>query len=414
VSKHPYLRLQQVTVFVRDYEQSLRFYVEQLGFTVAFDARFQTGDRWVAVAPPDGSALLTLVVPKPNSFESQLIGRPTQVAFVSEDVAEQFNQWRQRGVRFLHTPRLRRIKYDRHAIPSHAGDPEPQDPVWGGVFTLFKDVDGNTFALVGFDESSREIETQRRITAEKLEAERRAAHELEIAQHVQARLFPQSPPPCTTLDYAGVCVQARQVGGDYYDFLTLSETRLGLVIGDISGKGIAAALLMANLQAILRSQCAMAIDQPQRLLRAANQVFCDSTPDGAYATLFFAEYEESTRNLRYINCGHLPALLLRSDGTLDRLESTCTVLGLFKDLDFAVNERQLAPGDTLVLYTDGITEAMNAAGEEFGEEALVEEMRVRREECPKTFVNSVVEAVNRYSRHEQHDDVTMIAAKCRR
>jgi serine phosphatase RsbU (regulator of sigma subunit) len=309
---------------------------------------------------------------------------------------------------------LRRIKYDRHAAGREASEAqESGDPVWGGIFVRFKDVDGNSFSLVGFDEVSREIESQRRLAAEKLEAERRGAHELEIAQQVQARLFPQSPPKCATLDYAGVCVQARQVGGDYYDFLTLGEKRLGLVIGDISGKGIAAALLMANLQAILRSQCAIAFDQPQRLLRAVNQLFCESTTDGAYATLFFAEYEETSRRLRYINCGHLPALLLRKDGTLDHLDSTSTVLGLYKDWDCPLGERQLVPGDTLVLYTDGITEAMNANDEEFGEDALVDKMRSRLAESPEALVSDIVDSVRRYSTREQHDDITLIAAKCR-
>jgi serine phosphatase RsbU (regulator of sigma subunit) len=117
--------------------------------------------------------------------------------------------------------------------------------------------------------------------------------------------------------------------------------------------------------------------------------------------------------MRYINCGHLPALLLRSDGSLDHLDSTCTVLGLYKDWDCPMNERQLSPGDTLVLYTDGVTEAMNATGEEFGEESLVNEIRTRCGECPESVVNAVVEAVRRYSVHEQHDDITIIAAKCR-
>ena len=412
----PYLRLQQVTVYVRDYEQSLNFYVTQLGFNVAFDARLQQGDRWVAVAPPDGSALLILTVPKPGSWEAQFIGRPTHVAFITEDVTAQFQEWIRRGVHFLNTPRLRRIKYDRHSVGAASGqdsaEEHSRDPVWGGIFARFKDVDGNTFSLVGFDELSREIEAQRREAAEKRDTEQRAAHELEIAQQVQARLFPQSPPPCAGLEYAGVCVQARQVGGDYYDFLNLGERRLGLVIGDISGKGIAAALLMANLQAILRSQCAIAVDQPQRLLRAVNHLFCDSTVDSAYATLFFSEYDEATRRLRYINCGHLPALLLHRDGSLDHLHSTCTVLGLYKDWDCPIAERLLAPGDTLVLYTDGVTEAMNAAGEEFGEQALVDEMLLHLAECPETLVRSVVGAVRRYSTGEQHDDITMIAAKC--
>src|SRR5213079_2177109 len=110
--------------------------------------------------------------------------------------------------------------------------------------------------------------------------------------------------------------QARQVGGDYYDFLDLGSERLGFVIGDISGKGIAAALLMANLQANLRSQCAVAVDQPQRLLESVNQLFYGNTADSSYATLFFAEYDDNARRLRYANCGHLPALLLRSDDTV--------------------------------------------------------------------------------------------------
>src|SRR5207237_3455667 len=138
----------------------------------------------------------------------------------------------------------------------------PQPQLWGGIFATFCDVDGNSFDLLGSDEMSREIEAQRRAKAERLEAERRAAQELEIAKQVQARLFPQTFPGLRTLDYAGVCIQARQVGGDYYDFLNLGQERLGLALGDISGKGIAGALLMANLQANLRSQLAIALDEP--------------------------------------------------------------------------------------------------------------------------------------------------------
>ena len=197
------------------------------------------------------------------------------------------------------------------------------------MFTRFEDVDGNSFALVSFDEESRAVEAQRRAAADKLESERRAAHELEIATQVQARLFPQRLPPSSTLEYAGLCIQARRVGGDYYDFLDLGRERLGLVIGDIAGKGIAAALLMANLQANLRSQCAIALDEPQRFLRSVNQLFYENTIDSAYATLFFAEYHEREQRLRYANCGHLSGLLLRSDGALERLETTATVLGLF-------------------------------------------------------------------------------------
>jgi serine phosphatase RsbU (regulator of sigma subunit) len=208
-----------------------------------------------------------------------------------------------------------------------------QAPVWGGVFTRFEDIDKNSFALVSFDEMTQAVESQRRATAQKLESERRAAHELEIAKQVQARLFPQIFPPLRTLDYAGACIQARQVGGDYYDFLNLGQERLGMVLGDISGKGIAGALLMANLQANLRSQCIAGLDDTQRLLRCVNQLFYDNTADNAYATLFFAEYDDQAQRLRYANCGHLSGLLLRGDNSLERLDSTSTVLGLFKEWD---------------------------------------------------------------------------------
>src|SRR6185369_17233592 len=139
-----------------------------------------------------------------------------------------------------------------------------------------------------------------------------------------------------------VCIQARQVGGDYYDFLDLGRERFGLVIGDIAGKGIAAALMMANLQANLRSQCAIALDQPQRLLRSVNQLFYENTTDSAYATFFFSEYDDQSQRLRYANCGHLPALLLRSDNTLERLDSTGTVLGLFNEWDCSIEECRLS------------------------------------------------------------------------
>src|SRR5262249_22296787 len=188
----------------------------------------------------------------------------------------------------------------------------------------------------------------------KREFERRAARELEIAREVQARLFPQSLPPMATLDYAGMCMQARQVGGDYYDFLDLGQERLGLVLSDIAGKGIAGALLMANLQANLRSQCAIALEQPQAFLRSVNRLFFENTSDGAYATLFFGAYDARQGTLRYVNCGHLPALLVRHDGLVERLEATCMVLGLFDKWDCEVEERQLNPGDMFVMYIDKV------------------------------------------------------------
>jgi phosphoserine phosphatase RsbU/P len=411
----PYLRLQSITIFVRDLERSLSFYVDQLGFQFVFDGRGQPGRRWVTVAPPDGTSNLTLCAPEPNSEERKLIGRSTQITFVTEDVIAKFREWSKRGVKFTFAPRLKRLKHGvQGRTPQSAASAQDSEhgPIWGGVFTRFRDLDGNSFSLVSFDEVTQAVEAERRAIAERRETERRAAQELEIAKQVQARLFPQTLPPLRTLEYAGICHQARQVGGDYYDFLDLGSERLGLVIGDISGKGIAAALLMANLQANLRSQCAIAVDQPQRLLRSVNQLFSENTTDGAFATLFFAEYDGAARRLRYANCGHLPALLLRRDKTVDRLHSTATVLGVFKNWDCAIEESELFPGDTLALYTDGITESFSDAGEEFGEARLVDALRRHCSLSSQALLTAVVDEVRQFSPREQRDDITLIVARC--
>lgn len=413
--QRPFLTIHAVNIFVRNHDRSLRFYVDQLGFDLAFDARLQSGVRWVAVSPPDGSAVLTLIAAEPDSKEYNLIGRPTGIVFVTDNVLAKYEEWRKRGVRFTFTPRLRRVKFERHLAAPHspAGTAVSEEPAWGGVFTRFMDVDGNSFALVGFDEVNQKIDEQRQLAAAKLESDRRAAQELEIAKQVQARLFPQRLPPMETLEYAGICIQARQVGGDYHDFLDLGRGRYGLIIADISGKGMPAALMMANLQANLRSLCAIALDEPERLLRSVNQLFYENTNDSAYATLIFAEYDDQTRRLRYANCGHLAVLLLRHDGTVERLDSTCTVVGLFKDWDCSMRECQLFSGDTLVLYTDGITESFSDTEGEFGEERLIEALERHRELPPQALVPSIVNEVREFTHHEQQDDITLIVAKCK-
>jgi len=208
-----------------------------------------------------------------------------------------------------------------------------------------------------------------------------------------------------------MCSQACQVGGDYYDFLELGGGRLGLVIGDISGKGIAAALLMANLQANLRSQCANAVDEPQKLLRAVNRLFCQSTTDGAFATLFFAEYDDAAGRLRYANCGHLSALLLHKDESVERMDATATVLGIFQKWDCEIGEQEILPGDTLALYTDGVTEAPDEAMEEFGEDRLVAALQRHRKLAPGELLDAIVGEVRRHSPREQQDDLTLIVAR---
>src|SRR5689334_13879038 len=292
--KDPYLCLHFVIVYCRDQERSLRFFTDKLGFRLVVDHKFEDGLRWIEVGPADGNANLGLALLKPEDDAKRLIGSEARVWFVTEDVQRKYDQWLAQGVEF--------------EFP-------PQTPIWGGIHTRFKDPDGNCFGLAGFDELNRGVEQHRLALAQKIEAERRAAQEIEIAKQVQARLFPQIHPETRTLEYAGLCLPARQVGGDYYDFLDLGQHKLGLVIGDVSGKGIAAALLMANLQANLRSQSSLALDHPERLLQSVNRLFYENTTDSAYASLFFAVYDDQSQCLRYANCGHLSGLILRADNT---------------------------------------------------------------------------------------------------
>jgi serine phosphatase RsbU (regulator of sigma subunit) len=258
--------------------------------------------------------------------------------------------------------------------------------------------------------------------AERIEADRRTSQEMEFARRVQARLFPQKLPMMKTLEYTGCCIQARTVGGDYYDFLELRPGRLALVLADIAGKGVSGALLMANLQANLRSQYAIAVDDLPRLLTSVNRLFYESTDDASYATLFFADYDDSTRRLRYANCGHLPPAVLRACSQdqaskppqVEWLNSTCTVMGLFEAWQCEIAEVQLAPGDTLVLYTDGVTEATNVEGKEFGESNLLDTLKSHAHLPVGPLLQAVVTAVQQFGGgSEQQDDITLVIARSR-
>ncbi|MDE3166092.1 MAG: SpoIIE family protein phosphatase [Acidobacteriota bacterium] len=388
----PYLCLHFVIVFVRDQERSLRFYLEDLGFRLAIDHRFEDGRRWIEVSPPDGNAHIGLAPVEPGADIESLISQETRIWFITEDVQRKYEEWLARGVRFQFPP---------------------QAPPWGGIHTRFEDPDGNSFGLAGFDALTRGVEAKRQALVREREAERRAAQEIEIARQVQARLFPQAHPEVETLEYAGLCLQARQVGGDYFDFLDLGQRRLGLVIGDVSGKGIAAALLMANLQALLRGQSARVLTQGESFLRSVNQLFHTNTVESAYASLFFAEYDAESHRLRYANCGHLSGLILRSDDRLYRLDSTAMPVGLFQDWNCRFAEFHLAPGDLLALYTDGITEAENHRGEQFGEENLIAALRRHRDQSCQAAVASIANEVCALSPGDQQDDITLILARCR-
>jgi sigma-B regulation protein RsbU (phosphoserine phosphatase) len=239
-------------------------------------------------------------------------------------------------------------------------------------------------------------------------APKRGAHsELDLARHVQEKLFPLGGRKLATLDYSGRCVAASEVSGDYYDFLDTGEDSLAFVLGDVSGKGIAAALLMANLQACFRSQPKQALERPAIALRTINKLFFESTPPEHFATLFFGNYHQPTRRLRYVNCGHPPPVLIRANGSVERLDPTAMVVGAFPGWVCEEREVLLEPGDTLALFSDGVTEAGNEGPSEFGEDGLLSVMRANQTVDADTLVNSILSAVA----SQTQDDATVVAIR---
>ena len=246
--------------------------------------------------------------------------------------------------------------------------------------------------------------------AERLEAERRAAHEMDLARRVQAQLLPRHGRRLPSLECDGRCMQARAVGGDLLDFVDggTDGERLSLVLADVSGKGLAAALLMASLQASLRTLSPRGEGLRERLA-AANRLLVETTEPSRYATLFVADYEPG--RLRYVNCGHNPPLVLRASGEVDRLMPTAMVVGLVEDWTCEVGDTALGPGDLLVVYSDGISEAADAAGEEFGERRLLEVVAARRAAALPELLDAVFAAVRVFSGDEQADDQTLLVAR---
>ncbi len=235
--------------------------------------------------------------------------------------------------------------------------------------------------------------------------------ELEIAREVQERLFPQNFPKIAGIDCFGYCRPARGVGGDYYDFIELSAGRLGIAIGDVSGKGIAAALLMASLQASLRGQAMAGIHDLASLMRNVNKLVYDASQSSKYATFFYAELDLATRTLVYVNAGHNPPVILRGDQVL-RLEPSGPVVGLLPGAGYVMDSCQLQPGDVFIGFTDGISEALNEQDEEWEEDRFIQAAREGAEKPAKEMIANVFREADRFTgTAKQYDDMTLLVMK---
>jgi sigma-B regulation protein RsbU (phosphoserine phosphatase) len=241
----------------------------------------------------------------------------------------------------------------------------------------------------------------------------RLNRELEIAREVQERLFPQRLPSVSGLDYSGQCRPAREVGGDYYDFLELPEGRLGIAIGDVSGKGVGAALMMASLEASLRA-LAPVVNDPAELMERVNSLVYQSSTANRYATLFYAEYDPASRRLSYVNAGHNPPVVLRKwNGSRHvlRLETGGPVIGLLPNR-YQRGSFSHEAGDLVVLFTDGVSESMNARYEEWGEDRLIELLKTCHGLPAAEVMRRILAAAEAFAGGaSQHDDMTLVVLR---
>ena len=238
--------------------------------------------------------------------------------------------------------------------------------------------------------------------------------EVLVASQAQARLFPSALPAASSLEVTGICRPARGVGGDYYDFLPIDEGRLGLAVGDVSGKGLYAGLLMAGLQGRMQTLARQYGERLAELMRELNRLTYASTDGDKYATLFYGVYDDATRTLTYVNAGHNPPLLVRASGATERLDPTGMVIGLMPDAQCTQGSLQLGVGDTLVLFTDGVTEAVSPSGEEFGDARLEQLVMGRRRLRPAELETLIMQEVDRFTGvGPQQDDITLVVAHVR-
>jgi phosphoserine phosphatase RsbU/P len=279
-------------------------------------------------------------------------------------------------------------------------------------------------------------ESLQKLIAEQKEKQR-IESELAIAQEVQALLFPRDITEIEALEVHGICKPARTVSGDYYDFLPVSGTRLGIAVGDISGKGISAALLMATVHAFVRAytlvdkvpELAVAANMhqtvishstrtgdlnPGALMALLNQQMYESTPTEKYATMFLGFYDQTTRKLKYSNAGHLPPMLIGVDGSVRYLDGAGgTVVGLFGGMTYPDESIEMRAGDIFVAYSDGVTEPENEFGE-FSVERLAQLVKDHRKESLARITDIVITSVVDWiGEHEQPDDVTLVLARAR-
>jgi sigma-B regulation protein RsbU (phosphoserine phosphatase) len=281
-----------------------------------------------------------------------------------------------------------------------------------GYFVIVVTVVSNV-VLFGVEELQRKLRERNQQLEQTVEkgtvALQQQEEELKRAREIQQMLLPSTLPQLAGVQIAGAWQPAREVGGDYFDVIQLDKDRLGICVGDVAGKGITAALLMANLQASFRA-FATTEASPQVVCTKLNKFLCANIASGKFVTFFYAVLDAEARTLTYENAGHLPGLLLRSNGTTETLRGGGAVLGALPDWTYQDYTAKLQPGDQLLLSTDGITEAENAELEEFGDERLLEAARGRHGSALEVQ-RAIMQQVTAFCGGNFRDDATLLVLR---
>jgi sigma-B regulation protein RsbU (phosphoserine phosphatase) len=235
----------------------------------------------------------------------------------------------------------------------------------------------------------------------------RVAREAEEARLIQRALLPAAMPDVAGCRLAARWTPAAGLGGDCYDLIRFGQSRVGVSIADVIGKGLPAALLMSNLQAAVRAFATAAVD-PHQAVDSVNRLLCRNIETGKFVTFCYVVIDTVARRLSYANAGHFPPLLMRRDGSVERLTTTGLVLGVASDWTYSSGVLPLCAGDRLVCFTDGITEALSADGDEFGDERLVDRVRGARTRTADEIADAIMGAVHEWTGTGPQDDATLI------
>jgi sigma-B regulation protein RsbU (phosphoserine phosphatase) len=285
-----------------------------------------------------------------------------------------------------------------------------------GVLTVFNkrgeegfvDEDRRLLTIIGA-QSAQVIESARLYQEE--QELLKMMQEMNLARKIQTNLLPAEAPNLKGYEAFGISIPAKDVGGDYYDFITKDSDQMVFCLGDVSGKGMPAALLMANLQATLRGQ-AMGCNSALDCLKKSNQLLYHSTDMEKYATMFYGVISSTHHELIFANAGHNNPFLVSQDGSFQRLKTVGIPLGWLEDFDYTEEKVPLKPGDILVTFSDGISEAMNEMEEEFEEEPILDIVKENLSLSPKEISDKIIEAVQVHAGNApQADDMTLVVIK---